>query len=607
VAVLSLNFLLQKPNSTAFVVIALLRLQFHEHRMTPTQTSPESATLPRRLPHWLWALALSLGLSILIVTPFFWFGTASGHDFEFHLASWLDVASQWKEGILFPRWAAWMNHGFGEPRYIFYPPLSWLLGAALTLLPLNAAVPVLYIVLVQTFAGVAAYFLLCNLASPRAALFAAACYVINPNALLISYIRSDFAEQLACAIFPLLLLAALRLCGLLDDSSRARSSIALFSIAYAAVWLSNAPAAVIASYSMALLFVLAAFYQRSWRPLFRGVAGVLLGLGLTAFYLVPAAYEQRWVNIGQALSSGLLPSQNFLFTVIDDPEHTWFNWIASTCALSLILLLGLAALASRRFARTAEFAPRNRHIASALLLVGTAATILTLRFTLPLWTYLPKLRFVQFPWRWMSIIALVSACFVAFVMERRRAWVWFAALFVLGCSFAYLQVTNTWWDQDEVPTMRDALDTGHGFDGTDEYDPVGDDHADLPADALLANALPADSADTAAPQAQLQFLRWTAENKEVLVDTPSPTRIALRLLNYPAWRVEVNGKSVTPERPDDFNQMVVPIDAGKSDIRVRFIRTADRTIGNAISAIAALFAIIILWLDAKRSSRPQSA
>jgi hypothetical protein len=329
-------------------------------------------------------------------------------------------------------------------------------------------------------------------------------------------------------------------------------------------------------------------------------------LGLTSFYLVPAAYEQRWVNIGQALSSGLLPSQNFLFTAIDDPEHTWFNWIASICALSLILLLGLAALASRRFARTASSSPRNRHVALALLIVGSAATVLTLRFTLPLWTYLPKLRFVQFPWRWMSMIALVAACFVAFAMERRRAWLWFAALVLVGTSFACFQVTNTWWDQDEMPTMRDALDTGHGFDGTDEYDPLGDDHADLPADTLLATALSADSADVIAAAAHLQFLRWTAEDKQVLIDTPSPARVALRLLNYPAWRVEVNGKRVTPERANDVDQMIVPVNAGKSDIRIEFIRTPDRRIGNAISEAAALLTIIFLWLDRKRPKKPET-
>jgi hypothetical protein len=549
---------------------------------------------------WLVPLCLSLLLSVLIVLPFFWLGTASGHDFEFHAASWLDAAYQWKEGILFPRWTAWTNHGFGEPRFIFYPPLSWMLGATLTLLLPNAAAPVLFIVLAQTLAGVSAYFLLRRLAAPRAALLGAACYVINPNALLMTYIRSDFAEQLACALFPLLLLAALRLCEFLEDSPPKFSSVALFAIPFAAVWLSNAPAGVIASYSMALLFVWAALSQRSCRILFRGISGLALGLGLAAFYIVPAAYEQRWVNISQALSSGLFPAQNFLFTAIDDPEHTWFNWIASICALSLILLFALAALASRQFAAAGNTSARNRKAFAALLLVGAVATVLTLRLTLPLWNDLPKLRFVQFPWRWMSVTAVVSSCFLALVMAKRRGWLWFVVILVLTLPLASLLVENSWWDADEMPTQRDAISSGHGFDGTDEYDPLGDDHSDLPLNAPLASVLPAGPPNSSGPQARLRIQRWTTERKEIHVDAQSEARVALRLLNYPAWRVEVNGKMVQPERLDDINQMVVPVKAGSSEIRVRFVRTLDRKLGNAISAASGLLAAILLWIGRKR-------
>lgn len=554
-----------------------------------------------RLTGWLWAFGLSLLLSILIVLPYFWLGTASGHDFEFHAASWLDVASQWKEGVFFPRWAGWANHGFGEPRYIFYPPLSWMLGAALTFLVPGVAVPILFIVLVQTFAGLSAYSLLRRLATPRAAVLGAACYVINPNALLMTYIRSDFAEQLACAFFPLIFLATLRLCEYLEYSPPKLSSLAFFALSFAGVWLSNAPAGVIVSYSMALLFAWAAVSQRSWRPLLRGMAGLALGFGLTAFYLVPAAYEQRWVNIGQALSSGLVPAQNFLFTVINDPEHTWFNWIASICALSLILLFGLAALASRQFAVGTSSA-NNRKASQAILVVGVAASLLTLRFTLPLWDHLPKLRFVQFPWRWMSIIAVAASYFLALVIQKHRGWIWFAIILVLSVPLASFLVQNTWWDPDEMPAQFAAIESGHGFDGTDEYDPLGDDHLDLPPNAPLAAALPADSADSTIPQATIRYLCWTAQKKEIVVNAKAEARIALRLLNYPAWQVQVNGKTVQPERTDDFNQMVIPIADGKSDIRVRFVRTLDRRVGNAASEISAIFLAILLWVGRKRSS-----
>ncbi len=545
---------------------------------------------------WLFALGLSLLVSVAIVLPFFWYGSASGHDFEFHADSWFDAAQQWKEGVFYPRWTAWTNHGFGEPRFIFYPPLSWVLGGALTRVVALPWVPVLFIVLTQTFAGLSAFLLLKRLTRERAAILGAACYVMNPNAQLMTYIRSDFAEQLACAMFPLVLLGALRLCNYLEDSEPELSGIVYFAIPFAGVWLSNAPAGVIASYSMVLLIAWATITQRSLKIVALGAAGLVLGFGLTGFYLIPAAYEQRWVNIGQALSSGLLPWQNFLFTAIEDVEHTWFNWIASTCALILMLLFGFAALLSRRLETRREAGAGLHRGWTGLLVVGTAATVLMLRFTLPLWNHLPKLRFVQFPWRWMSVVALIFACFAAAVFERRRGWLLFAAVAAVSLPLGHLLVSNGWWDTDEMPTQYAAIERGTGFDGTDEYDPVGDDHSDLPVGAALVKVLPESKESAKTPEAQAQIVEWKTEKKEIRVEAKEEARVALRLLNYPAWKVEVNGKEIAPERMDDFNVMVIPVGKGSSVIRVWFARTMDRTIGLWSSVIGVMVSIgLVVW------------
>jgi hypothetical protein len=566
--------------------------------MTPAPAISVTDNFLARNRGWLFAFLLSLGVSLLIVAPFFWYGMASGHDFEFHVASWLDAAGQWKEGIVFPRWTEWANHGFGEPRFIFYPPLSWLLGAGLGCVVPWSYVPVAFIVVVQTFAGMSAFAFARRVLPERAALFGAVCFAANPNALLIIYMRSDYAELLASAFFPLVFLAVLEIAGVLENRSGSRwRAVAFFSAAFAAVWLSNAPAGVMAGYSVALLFGWIAFSERSWRPIAYGACGILLGFGLAAFYLVPAAYEQRWVNIAQALSSGLLPAENFLYTATNDPEHTFFNWIASTTAILLMVFTAGAAWAgrgragSKGGAEPRPYGAAEEKVWGDLLLLAAVAGMLMLRPTVVLWNVMPKLRFVQFPWRWMSILSVAFAYFLAAaVAQRRFRWVCAVVVPVALIGMATFFVHTTWWDTDDVATLRAGVMAGTGFEGVDEYDPVGDDHYNLPEKAPQVKILPAEDASSA-NGATILVERWTAVDKTLRVNALAPARLALRLLKYPAWRVEVNGSVVVPESAADSGQMILEVPAGESRVTVKFVRTWDRRLGGVVSVVSG-----VVWL-----------
>ena len=100
---------------------------------------------------------LLAGVCLLAIAPFFWWGSPSGHDFEFHMFSWMEVLGQWKHGIVYPRWAALAHWGYGEARFLFYPPASWTLGAALGALLPWKMVPGAYCWIVLTLAGAAMY------------------------------------------------------------------------------------------------------------------------------------------------------------------------------------------------------------------------------------------------------------------------------------------------------------------------------------------------------------------------------------------------------------------------------------------------------------------
>jgi hypothetical protein len=557
--------------------------------MTILEEQPNRLKVAANFREWLAVLGVSLATALLVIAPFFWLGNASGHDFGFHAASWLDAAGQWREGIAYPRWTEWANYGMGEPRFIFYPPLSWMLGAALSFVVPWNAVPMVSIALAQTIAGLAAFALVRRFLSRGAALFGATCYVANPYALLIVYMRSDFAELLACALLPLVVLAALQVVGLVENRKRWQPrAIAYFSVAFAAVWLSNAPAGVLASYSVALIFVWAAITEGSSKAMWRGVAGVALGLGLTSFYLLPAAYEQRWVNIAQAVSLGLQPSDNFLYTMGNDPEHNVFNWIASTVAIVLIAMSGLAGIAAhRRTVNESESVERER-LWRVLLILSVAATLLMMRSSGILWEQLPKLRFVQFPWRWMGILAVPYAYFLANAATRRAGWIWGFAVLAVSVGTATVLVERAWWDSEDLPALRAAIAKDQGFEGTDEYDPVGDDHYSLPEKSPRVEILPAEESAVAAPTAEVRIVRWSAEEKELRVMTREPLRLALRLLAYPAWRIEVDGKIVTPQHPEATAQMILRLAPGTQRVTAKFVRTPDRTLGIVISVLGVL-------------------
>lgn len=548
-----------------------------------------------------------MAFAFVMVLPALIKGNASGHDFEFHLASWMEVARQWHAGVIYPRWAPGAHYGFGEPRFIFYPPLSWMLGGALgTFLPWPT-VPGAFAWLALTLAGITSYRLVREWQPPGAALSAAALYVTNPYNVINVYHRSAFGEMLASALFPLALLYALRLAELTENHPTERRSpsknIALLSLAVAATWLTNAPSAVITCYSLALLLAVAAFRRRSFQPALRGALAGGLGLALAGFYVVPALYEQKWVHIFQAFSSGLRPEDNFPFTWWISDEHRAFNFLISWVQMAELALAAVLFIAAWR--RIRRSAPNSQHETTPagdapsrdawvpILCLGIAAALLLLRPALLLWQTLPFLKAVQFPWRFLSVLSLVMACAAAAAGRPgrfRHAWT-IATLAVWLVLNSYL-LTPPLWEGTDVEEFAAAIDSGAGYESIEEYLPNGADPEQLVADAPQV-AL----GDPESPPDSFQFTieEWQAEEKVVSVESSDPTQLQLRLLNYPAWQVEVNERPVTASTNSATGQMTISLPAGTSRVRVRFIPTPDHIAGGAVSVctLAALFGLIV--------------
>ena len=625
--------------------------------MPPRSKRPRNAILPPMVAdhHLAQAAEKSGWLPFLLITaialgmilPIIFHGNASGHDFEVHLASWMEAAAQWRHGIIYPRWAPGAHSGFGEPRFIFYPPLSWLLGAALgTLLPW-IAVPAAFAWVALTLAGLTTYVLVRESHPRPLALWAAALYATNPYNVVNIYFRSAFAELLASAIFPLAVLFALRLARSPTYPSRAvhtpetrkasaniRNIINL-ALVVAAIWLTNAPAAVITSYSLALLFVVATVHTRSFRPLWRGAAAGALGLAIAGFYIVPAVYEQKWVHIADAFSSPLRPEDNFFFTRSapfawpnNDPQtgdefNFQISWLQITeLGLGIPLALSMIAAAKRwprrrassraatqaGSATSAEAAPSPAPgllLLTAMLALGLAAAVLFLRPSLPLWRIFPYLRNIQFPWRWLFVLNLAIAIGAAAGAGTGRfrytsrflvpfLWLLLKIYLLAGSEIESHHLTLPVWDNSDISDYSAAIASGTGYEGLREYLPTDGDIEQLPDGApqvALANA------DSPPAKFKVVMEKWQVEEKRFAVESSGAAQLSLHLFNYPAWQVEVNGRPGAKQSDPDDGQLLVSVPAGRSDVRVFFARTPDRTAGGvislaAITLIAAMFAAL---------------
>ncbi|HLX84638.1 MAG TPA: RdgB/HAM1 family non-canonical purine NTP pyrophosphatase [Terriglobales bacterium] len=559
------------------------------------------------------------GLCLVALAPFLWLGSPSGHDFEFHMYSWMDVLGQWKQGIVYPRWAALAHWGYGEARFLFYPPASWTLGAALGCILPWQVVPAAYCWIALTLAGAAMYRLARQRLSAHDAMFAAVFYGLNPYHLLIVYWRSAYAELLAAALLPCLLLCLLRL-----KEPGIRPTLWL-SLTLAATWLTNAPSAVMIHYSAAGLALVVAAREtvaersvgKASRLLGKVALAVLLGAGLAAFYLVPASHEQEWINLSQVMAPGVRPQDNFLFTTISDADHNRFNLLVS--------VIGIAEMAV--LAAVIWFARRNQHAAAAALgqpllpnetestgepsrakerslwvlltAWGAASAVLMLSVSNLLWQHLPKFRFVQLPFRWLLCLNAALAMLVTLAFKRWPARLLVSIVLFVVVLLAGHRFQQPWWDQaSDIREMSDAIADGIGYEGTDEYVPAGADSYEL--NKLLPAVSVDGDADHAVP-VSTEMLNWEQTEKHFILHATVPEKLVVRLFNYPAWTVLVNGEPVRTETTDITGLIVVPVAAGDSDVSIFFRTTTDRKIGVVIFLVSVLI-FLVLWRRSARGS-----
>lgn len=556
-----------------------------------------------------WVVVLA---AVAAMVPLMVHGGSCGHDLLFHVESWLDAARQLRHGA-YPQWAGTAAWNAGEPRFVFYPPLSWLVGAVLVMvLPVGAA-PVVFVGLVLAAAGLTFYRLAREFVGGGAAMVGTALYVANPYMLFCALERSAMAELMAAAWMPLLLLAVLR----------RRPTIRRLAVAVALLWLTNAPAAVVGSYAVAVVAVVRMVGAMRWPEdgARRGAAalrlaaayglGGVLGLALPAFYLVPAAYERKFVAIAMAVIPELRPENNFLFAHTADAAHDAVNHAVSVVAVVLLVVAAVGVAVTWWMGRrgggavrlersaveqealaahlhlvhrpVAERVERPVYLVPVLGVVSGVVAVLLTPVSREVWKLGPELVFLQFPWRLLVLLAPVVALLVGVALDDARllGGVWttrgrgvvgasaVGVALVLGVVGFHLYGQAC--EAGETPAaLAQLLATHHGTLPTDEYTPVDADNDVLRTDDPGYWLIPEDAGKRADVNAPAPGTVPTATEMNPAIDTDDtpvaesatiseaaprtltldlkvPEVLVLHLREYPRWRVTDETMAAYPE------------------------------------------------------------
>lgn len=381
-------------------------------------------------PSRVWFVLLFL-FSVPALSPLFSIFPTRSADGLLHLYRLVQLDILWRNGVFFSRWLPDLAYGYGLPLFNYYAPLAYYLTTPfhLTGIPFSLA---LNLSLAASMLG-SAMGMFCltrtllreiptlEAHTALAAFTAAIAFLYSPYLLFNPLQRGNLAEQWALAFAPFALWRFL----VLTQKPNALNWVAA-AIAFAAVMLSHNVTSFLFA-PLLFVFVLVSVYSNaspssppparanSARELLRSpvvsISALLLALGLSAFFWLPALLERDLVQIERVI---VTPDFDYRFNFVPIAELVSFLPHADTGRLNpafpstpgviqlALGLIGLALLVTR--CRVRRALPLFFLAAAALCFTG-----LMLSFSQPLWESVSILSFVQLPMRLRGMVALCLA------------------------------------------------------------------------------------------------------------------------------------------------------------------------------------------------------
>ena len=553
--------------------------------------------LKRLLP-----LIFILVLSVFTILPFLHSGFFPMHD-NTQVARVYEMAKALKDGMFPVRWSADLGFGFGYPLFNFYDPLPYYIGAVIQLVGFNALVATkLMMVLGIIFAGVSMYFLAREFWGKAGGVLSALFYMYAPYHALDIYVRGDVAEFWAFAFIPLLFYGLL----MIHKDGRWRY-VVLSALSYAGIILSHNLTAMMVSPFM-LIFVLALIWQSQRKRRLFLIAGLVIGVLISAFYWLPAILELKYANVPSVLTGGSNFRDNFVCFYQLWTSPWGYGGSVKGCSdglsfmvgkyhiilSSAVLILAIFILLPKKF--RALFEKEKVVIIIFAFLGFLISCFLTLQNSQFIWDLVKPMAYFQYPWRFLIMAVFFSSFLTGclfWILEKFVKNQYLISVVLLILSFSFIFVSSKFF----VPERYLSVDSSYYTNQyalnwqtskiSTEYMPVDFRIPQNPA--LIANFSKLNSQN-------FQIINFQVTSQKIIINANlnNSEGVVLPVAFFPAWNAYLDGKSI--QTFQNSHGILVNLPQGQHELELVFEQTPIETFSNLLSVagVLALFLGIIL-------------
>ena len=534
------------------------------------------------LLYYLKILILAFIVCLPVILPYFKAGFFPTHDGEWAVVRLGDMYREIKDFQFPARLSGYLNFEYGYPLFNFAYPMPYYFGLIFVFLKTGFVSSIKILFALSAIFSFFSMFLLSESLwrNKWAGFVSAVLYIYVPYRIIDLYIRGSIGESLSFILFPFILLGIKRI------YEKKNLSLSIFSVGVLYGLLITTHNIMAVLFGLLILFMsVSALITKKFTFLSNLFFSMIYSLCISAFFWIPAIFEKNLI----LLSKIPIADRSMYFVKPLQLINEKWGYGVPTDASGFGYQLGLPQALVLFLVFVVALKIKNKDSRIALLLVVASLTISFLLFSPSslIWSYVPLLSEINYPWTVLSILALLISLMGGYLTKLGK---YFIALSLVICLLAVILI---------IPHAKPQVVVNRGDDYYVTNQATTTSSNELMP--LWVKQLPFQKAESKVQvqSGKVENIAYDSREISFSVNLPKSQQIIINTIYYPGWRILIDGKEAAINYSNTKGVMVISSDKGMHFISGKFSETPIRLISDIISLMSLMLPFIYLVINNK--------